>query len=237
MSFGRLGLLGAGFSRLGARKTAAGGGGGVSPVVATFVDVDSSSTDLTVYDFIGVSLGDAEKLVVAIVGRSGGTPTISSVTVHTPDLATDPTGTALSSIAFIQAFGNVAAIFAVNRPSGQATGDIRVTFSTGLVRCGIVTYKMTTYAGTPVIGTSSAAPPTATLDVPANSAVIGVAFNGQMTTCTPTNLSEDHDGQVGGESAAFSAASSNSASGSTVFTLTFAAQTSPVGAFAAFPPS
>lgn len=203
-------------------------------VTVSFLGVNSSAGDLTVYDFTSLALGDATNFMLEVAARSGGTPSISSVTLHVPDLATDPTGSPMAEIAGISGV-SPAYIFRIAR-GGASTGDVRITFSAGCVRCFIARYKMTAYSGSPVTGTSTAAAPTATLDVPVGGAVMGIGITGTTTTSTPTNLTEDHEGLVGGENATATCGSNNSASGSTVFTFTFGGSVGPAGAFAAFGP-
>jgi hypothetical protein len=206
-------------------------------VTTTFLGANSSGVDGTVFNFPGVSLGDAANFVVGVVSRAAATPVITSVRLHVPNIGTDPTGTAMTLIVGAgNASGNIAALYRITRPAAS-TGDVVITFTLTQLRCGIARYKLSTFFGTPVSALSNASPPTATLAVPVGgSAVIGIAMSASAVTATMTNLTEDHDGAIGAESASFAAGSSNTASGSTAFTITFTTHTAPSGAFAAFGP-
>lgn len=229
------------FARLGLGLLGSGGGAPsapVTPVTITYIAGTSSTADASTYTFTAQSLGDAADIVVAIGTRGSVTNgTISSVTVHTPDEATDPTGTALSEVvARVNSTTgfNTSAIYSVARPSGQSTGDIKITFAAAKLRCRIDVYKKTAHSSV-VTGSSASNPPSVTLNVPASGCAIGAAVSTGGTTSTPTNLTEDADVQIEAATT-FTAASSNVASGNTTMTFTFVAATNPVGAFAAFGP-
>jgi hypothetical protein len=211
-------------------------------VTATFVASANSTTDAASYTFAGISLGDAIDIVVGALARASGNniTSITSIKVHAPDVATDPTGTTLTQVAQVTNFASntcVAGLFSGARPSGHATGDIVVTLagSSTALRAAIAVYKKTAHSGSPVTGTSTAAAPTATLAVPMGGAVVGIACqSGGATSTTPTNLTEDLDTNVEA-GMQYTAGSSNAAVGSTAFTFTFTATAAnPAGVFSAW---
>jgi hypothetical protein len=208
-------------------------------VSIAYLGSNANTADGATQTFTGVSLGSDTDIVVCAHGRvAAPTLSISSVKVHVPDIATDPTGTALTEV--VQAFHAAAAascagIFAGARPAGT-TGDIVVTWSASVLRCKIDRYSKASHSGSPVTGSDNVnAAPTATLSVPANGSVIGCANTSANTSSAPTNLTEDSDTVVEALMCC-TCGSSEAVSGSTAFTFTFGAPGTSVGVFAAWGP-
>lgn len=159
----------------------------------SYLQTDTSTSDLTTYTFSSQNLGTADAgryIVVCVSARNtAGSLTVSSVSVG---------GVSASSITQITNSGsnhNVAAIAICAVPSGT-TGDIVVTFAAGALRCVVNAYRLVDIdSATPSdTVTSIANDPTGALDVPAGGAAIGVSNSGTGATATSwTGITEDYD--------------------------------------------
>jgi len=102
-----------------------------------YVTSTNSTSDLSTYTFSGVSLGStgSNRQIIVGISASVGTAgrTISSVTVA---------GVSATSLVFLNSgFGDsrISSIWIANVPTGTS-GDIVVTFSASMGRCGITVY-------------------------------------------------------------------------------------------------
>ena len=152
-------------------------GGGITPPTITFADSDTSASSATTHTYVGMTLGTAATgrvLIVCTGGNSGGSRTISSITVHVPDVAGDPTGTALAEVAVANdttgGGSKIAAIWSGVVASG-ASGDVKVTYSGGIEDTGVSLFAAS--------GIAAAADSTAT-----DTTLTGNALSGDVTAYT-----------------------------------------------------
>ncbi len=161
-----------------------------TPAIALTYTAQAVDTgDLTTYTFASQALGTASadrKIVVGIVGAAGGARTISSVTVG--GVSATALGTLYAPLA-----GVMVGFYIASVPTGT-TGSVVVTWSSGCVRCAIGLWAVTGASST-VSATlqNGAEPQTGSLTVPANGAFAAIAYNGNNTTYTWTNATEDFD--------------------------------------------
>lgn len=215
-------------------------GGAAAPAVATatFRDSASSTADASSYSggvFDGLDCGDAvagRRIVVGVTVRAAGTTLdISAVTVN---------GNGATEVRKArQNTGNttVAALYEIVEATGT-TCNVAVTLNESASRCGVVVFDVVGAGGASTVGDVSVAnDPTATISPPASGCTIVFAACAGATTATPTNYTEGVDAQI--EAAlTMTGGVNNTASGSTVFTVDFAAPTATTsaGAFAAWGP-
>lgn len=114
------------------------GTGGGYPPSLTFLQGSMSNTDATTYTFSGQNLGAADTnrwIIVCVSGVTNVARSISSVTVG-----------GVSATKLVQSEGSSVyrhnSIWAAHVPTGT-TGDIVVTWSSGLLRCGYSAYSLT----------------------------------------------------------------------------------------------
>jgi hypothetical protein len=204
-----------------------------------FLQAASSTANLTTFTFAGQNLGTAAAdrvIVVGVSARAGGTgTTVSTVTVdgESCPVRVQQSSTPQSSIA---------AIASVALPAGT-TGDVVVTFSAAAVRCGVQLYRMVGGEAVPTATyqhTNDATDPTASMDVPAGGAALGVAVaNGGGQSATWAGLTEDYDAVLESGST-HSSASGDFAGAQTGLTVTCdfsGSLTANSGAFASFGPT
>lgn len=166
-------------------------GGGGGPVAITQTDHGESATDSNTYTFTARALGTAQadrRIIVALSMRvAGTTTTVSSVTVAgisaTQVVSSPNNGGGNTTLAELW----VAAV-----PTGT-TGDVVITFSATVLRCGSNVWRMVGSASSTAsaTGTSTADPGTANLTIPANGAAVGFAvadFAGSGQGVNWTNL-------------------------------------------------
>lgn len=181
-----------------------------------------SGSDTNTFTFSGVSFGTAtaDRLVIVGVGMTATSlATISSVTIGGV--------TATSIVEKPHNAGGVyvhSGIFIAAVPTG-ATGDIVVTWSGTVLRCGFVAWEAHNLtSATPFDSdSSSASPATAGLNVKTDG--IAVAYEQAYASAAPgfswTNLTEDGDEAVEGVgNSHHTAASANTASDETPRTIT-----------------
>jgi hypothetical protein len=163
----------------------------------SFLQAASSTTDTNAYTFAAQNLGAADPnryiIVAAMARRAGVTAmTISSITVGgvaatiVVQLQANPTNTNIAGLA-------IAAV-----PDGT-TGDVVVTFSQTMVRCGIALYRAVGISSaTPTdTGSNAVDPISDTLNVLAGGFAIGCVIGGSGTTTVAwTNLTENYDANI-----------------------------------------
>lgn len=202
-----------------------------------FLQATSDSSNATVYTFASQSLGDAAEnryIIVAIKTRDSGNSakTINSVTIGgipATIVVQRQNNAANSSIAGI-------AIALV--PTGT-TGDIVITFSEEMLRCGIGVYRAIDINPTPIdIGSSVASNPTYSIDIPAGGFAIGAVANSNSNDSSAvwSGITEKYDSIV--ESVMLSSGASDefvSAQTDLALTATISGtNTEPVGVFASW---
>lgn len=151
------------------------------------------ATDQTVYSggvWNGVALGMEKgnrKIVLGIVGRNSIARTISSVTVGGFSLAAAATQTGDTG-------NDVAALWIGDVPSG-ATGNIIITWSGSMQRCGAGVWAMYGAASSTPADTKGGSTQTTnvSLTVPARGVGIGVSLGVGGTSATWTNMTEEYD--------------------------------------------
>jgi hypothetical protein len=165
-------------------------------VAVTYLQATSSASDATSYTFSSQNIGTASSdrdIVVAFHSRLAGSvnPTVTvtvageSATTHV-SIRNAAANTILVGIAKV-------------RVTSGTTGDVVVNFN-GVTssRCGIGMWHVTGAAtGAPYDSDSStASPPSATIDVPDDGVIIAAATNGNAATTTWTNATERYDAQM-----------------------------------------
>lgn len=168
----------------------------------SFLQGATDASDLTTYTFAAQNLGAAaggRHIIVCAQGRRTGTSaTISSITVDgAPATIVDQVTNTATNTA-------VCGIAIVALPSGTS-GDIVVTFSSGMIRCAIQVYRATGINATAYdTATSTTGDPSVALDVP-NGFAVGSGLTAASTTAVWTGLTEDYDVTIEGFSTATSA--------------------------------
>jgi hypothetical protein len=189
----------------------------VPKIVATvdYVTSANNSTTLTTYTFSGVSLGSTGSNRQIIVGISSSTGTagraISSVTVA---------GVSATSLVFLNRGGGdsrISAIWIANVPT-DTSGDIVVTFSGSMGRCGITVYagrNLTSNTPQATNTSSTSSPLTLSLTGTTAGFIVAQAMTQNAgETFTWTGLTRNINVTVG--SLTMSSASTNRASGGSV---------------------
>jgi hypothetical protein len=201
----------------------------------TFLQGTVSTADQTTYTFSSQNLGSAAAdryIVVCIQSRrASGTPTVNSVSVG---------GVSATIVNQVGNTGSVAAIAIAAVPSGTS-GDVVVTFDSGMLRCAVELYRVTGIGSAAAhdSGVSTAAPPSRNMAIPAGGLAVGcAAFSQASGSATWSGLTEDYD------TSAESLLTCTSASGefateqsSLAVTCTPSAGASPVGVFASWAPA
>ena len=160
------------------------------PVAITQTDNGLSATDSNTYTFTNRALGSAQadrRIIVGLCMRvAGTTTTVSSVTVG---------GVSASSVIDVPNNGGgnttLGALYIADVPSGT-TGDVVVTFSGTVLRCGVNVWRMVGAAS----GTASSTGSTqldntgVSVTVPANGSAVGYAVTDatSVPTMTWTNI-------------------------------------------------
>ena len=210
-------------------------GVGRAPAAITFADSDSDAASATTHTYVGMTLGTAAAgrvLIVFTGGNSGGSRTISSITVHVPNVAGDPTGTALAEAAVANDTGGggskIAAIWSGIVASG-ASGDIKVTYSGGVEDTGI-----SLFAASGIVAAANATATDTTLsgnalsgDVTAytDGLVVGCCWWTDAASTTWTNATEATDIDVTGDQ--IHSAASVATTSSATLTVTATANATP----------
>lgn len=197
----------------------------------TFLQTATDDTNASSYTFSAQSLGTAASdryIVVTVGARAGTTETISSVTIGGVTATINVQSTSNN---------NIASVCIANVPTG-ATGDIVVTFSGTMDRCGIGAWRATGVTSTTATdtGTSIANPLTTNLDINAGGFAVAIGRTDDIATATWTNLTEKFDEEIGAEGNFFSGASDEFVSAQTnlAVTCTWTTSLRPVFAAASF---
>lgn len=188
------------------------------PVAIVFANSYPDTTDQTTYTFSSAAIGtaSADRIVIVVIGsRANSARSISSVTIA---------GIAATVIATANNTGggaDIVAIYAAAVPSGT-TGNVVITFSGTMLRCGIGTYAMTGASSVTPYDTATAVPSGSsasinTIDSPANGAILGASLAGSSGTAsvTWTGLTENFDIQPETSSSGVSGACGDFASSQT----------------------
>jgi hypothetical protein len=201
---------------------------GAGPLVIEYLTAAVNATDLTTYTFSTQSLGTAaadRKIVLGISTRGSAQRSISSVTIG------GVTATVLATQSFGGSTFNRMALYVADVPTG-ATGDVVVTFSGSVLRCGVGLWKVTGANSAQLahdVGAVTGDPSSKTLVVPANGGVIAYSFAADGTaprTVTWTNATERFDAAVEGNMAHSGADADDLVAGSLAVSADFSADPS-----------
>lgn len=171
----------------GSRHVPAGGG----PIVGQFLESNTSALDATQHTFtMGFGAPESTRLLVAAVSARKAPPSaaVASITIGGIAATVDET---------VSNDGNILAIVSASVPSGTS-GDVVVTWSDQVLRCGAALWSLTGSSGTSRADTS-----TGTLSAPITGAGGGFTVAGIMSTQAPTvtwsGVTERYDERLGGE--------------------------------------
>jgi hypothetical protein len=152
-------------------------------------------SNLTTYSFASQSFGAAEVgdyIVIAIASRSTAARTISSVTVDGEAASVVSDGSTNAFVDFPNDGGSSQAALYIAPATGDASGTVSVTFSAGMVRCGIGVFLLTGAATTATeVETDTGSNPSVTLNIGAGGAALGALFS--TATSAWSNLTERYD--------------------------------------------
>lgn len=173
-------------------------GMGVQPIVPplvraatiTFTDNTPDGADLTTYSFTTQSFGAAtssDHIVLVIGSRAVGARTISSVTID------GQTGSQQAFVDFTVGGGHSINAIYIADATGNATGTVSITFSAGMIRCGIGVYVVTGLHSSTASDTDTQTGnnPSGTLNIPAGGVAVGGVYCDSATVWT--NLTENYD--------------------------------------------
>lgn len=198
-----------------------------------FLQANANTSTLTTYTFSGENIGTASGgryVFVGVTGRSVVGGGIASATIGGI--------TATIDVSVVNSSSNytTAGIIKAAVPTGT-TGDVVITFSSEQLRCGIgVWYAPSISTATPTsTGSSTAAAPTANMDVNDGGFIVACAYNATTSTATWTNLTEQYDATIvaGAQHSGASVVSGSDQTG-LACTCTWTASGQPAGAFAAY---
>lgn len=190
------------------------GGGGVSPVVASHANSNSSSTDTNSYTLSISGMVTSGHRVIGVVGRKGSPSlTINSVTCD------GVSATALGSQ--VDNAGSSARFFCAPA-TGNTTGDVVVSLSGTWLRCGVGVWNALNLlnatsvaaAASDITATSNALD--ATVAAPDGSAVFAVVYTASGVSWTWTNVSENYDALIDGSDNRHSGGFANVASAASI---------------------
>lgn len=193
--------------------------GGERPAVEVSNTANNNSTSaLTTYTFAAQSLGaeDSSRRIVVVTAatRLGSPAAVSSMTI----------GGVSASLAVARGNGNAnegaVEIWHASVPTGT-TGDVVVTWTTGMLRCAISVFRLINSAVSPSATNSNAnssSAVSATIDIPQKGVAIAGVYNNGSTTYTWTNLTEAYDVTFG--ATAFSSAADAFATAQTALSIT-----------------
>lgn len=210
------------------------GAGGGDPAYVDYIATYKSSSDSTAYTFASSDIGAVggnRHVIVAIASTSSSAGrTVASVSVA------GVTATEIKThIVEPGANTSIASIWSANVPTGTS-GDIVVTHSAGMARCGVSVYAARNLKNNSAVASASDDQKTAltlSLTGTAEGFCIGVVNNSgsKAYTWAWTGLTEDSDEDLGGDSnGRISAASLDTLAGGTLaITATISSGTSTVG--------
>lgn len=198
----------------------------------TFLQSTGVVTGNNPVTFSAQNLGAASSDRIIVVGiaahSTNATTDISSVTIA------GVTATLSKVHRNTSSQNRITAVVAASVPTGTS-GDIVVTYSAAAARTGIGVWRTTgmDITANDTAG-SSANAPTASLTISSDGLGFGMAYTGEGTTTSWTNLTEEWDDQATFTTHTWSGASS-SLSGTETRTATFASPLVSSGAFVAYP--
>lgn len=207
-------------------------------ITFTYETTLQSTSDLTTYTFSAADIGTANAdrcVIVSAVARKAGTAfTLSSASINgvSANIFAQVTNTVTNS--------DTAAMFSAIVPS-DATGDIVVTWSTGVLRTqiGIWTAVGTDNCTTPSdTDTDTSADPTDSITIPTGGVAVGAGLTAAGTTATWTGLTENFDATLETFVTATGASHASPSAGALAITIDFAG--TPVesaGVFATWAPA
>ena len=162
------------------------------PATASFITSYNTTTNASTYTLAASDFGSptlaAGKLVFTLSGRGG------AATWNTPTAVTE-SGNALTLVADQVSGYNGAAVYQLDDRGGGALGEVVFTFGAdmGAIIVGLYMITGTTTEVAAMVATSTAAPLSADLDIPALGAAVGVGETENAATATWANLPEDYD--------------------------------------------
>jgi len=188
-----------------ANRMIAGAAAGVVSASITFETSVPDNANETNYTFTSVDIGSAaaDRQVLVGVGIGADSRTFSSVKIHVPTVAADPTGTTMTSLIDVTTTGGFdrAGLFIATVASGTSA-EIVVTTSGANGRCGLAVWSVNGAASTANDTLSSTASPmTGTIDCSAGGVIVAYAFpiaSGAGRTFTWAGVTEDFDEAVDG---------------------------------------
>lgn len=209
------------------------GFGGTSAATATVTRTFAASTgdgsDLTTYNYVGVSISTAasnRKVVVCCMSRAAGA--INSVTVA-----------GVSATLAVSADGSNAnsEIWVADVPTGT-TANIDVVYSTGKVRAAIAVYAMYGAASSTPTNTytDTATPWSQSINVPAGGVAFACQCNSDNLAFTWAGLTEDYDADFPDAAQSYTGASAEFSAAQTGLTVSVSTPTDGAMAIATFGP-
>ena len=167
-------------------------------MAATFLQANSSTADATAYTFSNENLGVADAnrhIICAVFHRATAIDrTLSSVTIGGVTATISAEANANDS-----PNSTLSAIVIAKVPSGT-TGDVVVTFSGGVIRCGIALYRVvlaSVTASDSEVDETYAVSTSVTIDVPAIGILIATSGGG-TTSDVWSGVTEDYSTNVEG---------------------------------------
>jgi hypothetical protein len=191
--------------------------------------------DLASYSLTGVNFGTADSsrfIIIGITSRKvGSATTLNSVTIG------GVSATIIDQINNSVTNTNFSALAIAHVPTGTS-GTVEINFADTMVRLAIQTYRAVGIDPSPVdFGSSTAADPTANIDVPENGVVVATGGIGTSTTASWSGLTEDVDDVAEGFMTYTSAhADWLAPETSRIITIDFGASGEQTGVFASFGP-
>lgn len=207
-------------------------GVGTGNCTATYVQSIADNTAQTTYSNSTYDFGaeSPDRRVVAILSnRSGTLRTYSSGSAGGVSFGSAITS-ATNSLDY-------SVLLMASVPTGGASQNVQVTLSGAASRAVTHVWVLRGCAATAFhFNSSTASPPSATINVPGNGVVITGGMSAAGTTVTPTGYTEDYDAQTGGNT--FSAGSINLTAAETGRTITmdYGTETNPTQVVGSFGP-
>lgn len=160
--------------------------------IVSYQTAAASTSALTTYSFTSLALGTAaphRRIVVAVSGITTPSGAFSIVSATIGGVSATTVATRLSALDRL----GVALIIA-DVPTG-ATGDVNVTFNTGMARAQVAVWAVYGLASATALATtgSAASPASLNINVAANNILIAAAITNASSTCTWTGVTENYD--------------------------------------------
>lgn len=153
------------------------GAGGTSRAVLAYIAsyVNTGGSPYTFAISLGTAASGRRMLFAVDTEGTGAARTVSTMTLHVPDVATDPTGTACTQVVGVSVTANSAEIWQCTKADGT-TGELVVTWSGTCLRSGLGVYNATTVAAAAsATVTDTTDPLSQSLTVPADGFIVAVA--------------------------------------------------------------